>query len=61
MESRKDKAARLDRIVEKHGELSRQLPQIDPAELLRILENLLTPFGSGRRYFLRAHGDGYVV
>lgn len=61
MQQRQDKEARLDRIIARHRELAREFPEIDPSELLRILENLMTPFGAGRRYFLRPHGDGYVV
>jgi len=60
-EQQREREARLDRIVALQRRLSRELPEIDPAELLRIVENLLTPFGCGRRYFLRSHRDGYVI
>lgn len=37
------------------------LPDIDPQELFQILNSLLRPVGSGRRFFLRKRADGTYV
>jgi hypothetical protein len=37
------------------------VPDIDPADLVLILQSLLRPPGSGRRYFLRQVRPGVYV
>jgi len=38
-----------------------QLPDIDPGDLLAILEAYVRPVGSGRRFFLRPDREGRLV
>ena len=37
------------------------LPDIDPQTLVSILDGVLRPFGTGRRFFLRRRDDGGFV
>lgn len=56
-----DKAAWVEEVIREHARLKEGLPHIDPDELLNILHASLRPFGSGRRFLLRARpGGGYV-
>lgn len=51
----------LEEVMREHARLKERLPHIDPDELLNILYASLRPFGSGRRFLLRARqGGGYV-
>jgi len=49
------------RVVEVRDRLAPQLPDIDPQDLLLIVQSLLRPFGSGRRFLLREIRPGVYV
>jgi hypothetical protein len=38
-----------------------RLPEIDPDDLVLIVQSLLRPAGSGRRFILRRAGNGFVL
>jgi hypothetical protein len=47
--------------MELHALWRAELPDVDPSDLLLIIQSLLRPPGTGRRYFLRRRpGGGYV-
>ena len=48
----------LRRCLELRDGLSPRLPDIDPGDLLLLLQSLLRPIGSGRSFFLRPLGGG---
>jgi hypothetical protein len=50
---RQEPEALRERLVALHAKLAPRLPEIDPGDLLLILECLLRPVGSGRQLFLR--------
>jgi hypothetical protein len=51
----------IRRALELREQLQPQLPEIDPGDLLLIVQSLLRPMGTGRRFFLRkGAGGGYV-
>lgn len=50
-------ADEVDRV---RARLAPALPDMDPGDLLLILQSLLRPFGTGRRFFLRPQGDHLV-
>ena len=50
----------LRRCLELRDRLAPGLPDFDAGDLLLILQSLLRPIGSGRRFFLRPLGGGYV-
>jgi hypothetical protein len=48
--------------VEKlRARLGPELPDVDPGDLVLILQSVLRPFGTGRRYFLRKQPSGGYV
>ena len=49
------------RVLALRDELAPRLPGMDHGDLLLILENLLRPFPSGRRFFLREIEPGFLV
>ena len=51
-------AARVRAVRERVAPL---VPDIDPGDLLLILESLVRPFGSGRRFLLREIEPGVYV
>jgi hypothetical protein len=46
------------KVFETRDRLAPLLPDIDPGDLLLILECTLRPFGTGKRFFLRQRSDG---
>ncbi|HET6202660.1 MAG TPA: hypothetical protein VFI25_07645 [Planctomycetota bacterium] len=50
-----------DRVREARDRLSPRLPEVDPGDLLLILQSLLRPPGWERRYFLRSVRPGVYV
>ena len=46
------------KVFAERDRLAPLLPEIDPADLLLILECTLRPFGTGKRFFLRQRPDG---
>ncbi|MDB4983519.1 MAG: hypothetical protein JWM82_4271 [Myxococcales bacterium] len=51
-------AARVEREMARLGP---RLPDIDPDDLALILQSVLRPAGSGRRFILRRAGIGFVL
>jgi hypothetical protein len=51
-------ALRLEREV---ARLTPRLPDIDPDDLILIVQSILRPAGSGRRFILRRAGNGFVL
>ena len=49
------------RVVELRDRIAPRLPDIDPGDLLLILQSLARPFGSGRRFLLREIRPGVYV
>jgi hypothetical protein len=49
------------RVVALRDRIAPLLPDIDPGDLMLILESLLRPFGSGRRFLLREIRPGVYV
>jgi len=45
-------------VLEARERVAPLLPDIDPGDLLLILQSLLRPIGSGRRFFLRRLDSG---
>ncbi len=50
-----------DRVREARDRLAPRLPEIDPGDLLLILQSLLRPPGWERRFFLRSLRPGVYV
>ena len=51
-----------DRVLKRHRNLCRRLPDLDPGDILLILQQKMRPFGTGKRFFIRKHPDGgYVI
>lgn len=55
-----DPQAFADEVNRVRARLAPLLPDMDPGDLLLILQSMLRPFGTGRRFFLRRQGD-YLV
>jgi hypothetical protein len=53
-----DVEAFMEKVFATRDRLAPLLPDIDPADLLLILECTLRPFGTGKRFFLRQRSDG---
>lgn len=49
------------RVLELRDRIAALVPDIDPADLMLVLESLLRPFGSGRRFLLREVEPGVYV
>ena len=49
------------RVFRARDRVAPDLPDMDPGDLLLIVESLLRPFGSGRRFFLREIRPGVYV
>ncbi|HVK85375.1 MAG TPA: hypothetical protein VM513_14755 [Kofleriaceae bacterium] len=49
------------RVVALRDRLAPHVPDIDPGDLMLILESLLKPIGSGRRFLLREIRPGVYV
>ncbi len=49
------------RVLEIRDRVAPLVPDIDPGDLLLILQSLLRPFGSGRRFLLREVRPGVYV
>ena len=47
-------------IREARARVEPLLPDMDPQDLVLILECLLRPVGTGRVFLLRPHGDGFI-
>lgn len=55
---REDPAVLVRRVIELRDRLAPLLPDVDPGDLVLIIQSLLRPFGSGKRFLLRQFGDG---
>jgi len=53
--------AYVARVLEARDRLAPRLADIDPADLLLILQSLLRPPGWDRRFFLRSERPGVYV
>jgi hypothetical protein len=60
-ESREDPEVFAQRVEREIARLSPRLPDIDPDDLVLIVQSLLRPLGSGRRFILRPAGSGFVL
>jgi hypothetical protein len=49
------------RVLELRDRVAADVPEIDPSDLLLILNCLARPFGSGRRFLLREIRSGVYV
>jgi hypothetical protein len=49
------------RLTQQRDQLLPELADMDPGDLLLILQCLLTPVGSGRRFFLREESPEVYV
>ncbi|HEY5922252.1 MAG TPA: hypothetical protein VIV11_11305 [Kofleriaceae bacterium] len=49
------------RVLALRDRVAPLLPDMDPGDLLLILESLLRPFGSGRRFLLKEIRPGVYV
>lgn len=56
-----DAEALAARVVALRDRLAPLVPDIDPGDLMLILESLLKPIGSGRRFLLREIRPGVYV
>jgi len=48
-------------VLEARQRVAPLVPDIDPGDLLLILQSLLRPIGTGRRFFLRRRDSGGYV
>ncbi len=48
-------------MLEARQRVAPLVPDIDPGDLLLILQSLLRPIGTGRRFFLRRRDSGGYV
>jgi hypothetical protein len=51
----------VERVLAARARVAPLLPDIDPGDLVLILESLLRPAGSGKRFFLRECAPGLYV
>ena len=58
--SREDPELFAQRVEREVARLSPRLPDVDPGDLVLIVQSLLRPLGSGRRFILRRVGSGFV-
>ena len=56
-----DVEAFTSNIMKERDRLAPLLPEIDPGELVLILQSVLRPFGTGRSYFIRKTKEGRFV
>ena len=56
-----DAEALAARLVALRDRVAPRVPDMDPGDLLLILESLLRPFGTGRRFLLREIQPGVYV
>jgi hypothetical protein len=49
------------RVIALRDRIAPLVPDIDPGDLMLIVESLLRPFGSGRRFLLREIRPGVYV
>jgi hypothetical protein len=49
------------RLESEVARLAPRLPGIDPDDLILIVQSILRPLGSGRRFILRRAGTGFVL
>ena len=59
--SREDPELFAQRVEREVARLSPRLPDVDPGDLVLIVQSLLRPLGSGRRFILRPAGSGFVL
>jgi hypothetical protein len=57
---REDPELFAQRVEREVARLSPRLPDVDPGDLVLIVQSLLRPLGSGRRFILRRVGSGFV-
>jgi hypothetical protein len=50
-----------ERLEKEVARLAPRLPEIDPDDLVLIVQSVLRPLGSGRRSILRRAGRGFVL
>jgi hypothetical protein len=48
------------RLEQEVARLAPRLPDIDPDDLILIVQSVLRPLGTGRRFILRRAGNGFV-
>ncbi len=60
-ELREDVEAFVDRLYAECDRLRPLVPDVDDHDLLLILRNIMKPFGSGKRFFLRELRPGVYV
>jgi hypothetical protein len=53
--------ALVAKVCELRDRVAPLLPDLDPADLIVILQSILRPFGSGRRFLLRQIRPGVYV
>ena len=53
--------ALLERVIALRDELAPRFPDMDPGDLMLIIEMMLRPLGSGRRWFLTEIRPGVYV
>ncbi len=53
-----DAEALARRVAELRDRLAPRLPDVDPGDLVLILQSMLRPFGTGKRFLLRKRRDG---
>lgn len=58
---RDEAEALAERVVALRDRLAPLLPDLDPGDLMLIIESILRPFGSGRRFLLREIQPGVYV
>ena len=56
-----DVADLVEQVEALRLKLQPQLPDMDPGDLILILQSLLRPLGTGRRFFLRRLGKDIYV
>lgn len=49
------------KVMKERDRLAPLLPEIDPGDLVLILQSVLRPFGTGRNYFIHKTKEGRFV
>ena len=61
MKRRFDPEKFRQQVFEARDRVAPLVPEIDPGDLILILQSLLRPFGTGKRIFMRRTKDGRYV
>lgn len=51
----------VEQVLAARARVAAKLPDIDPGDLLLILQSILRPIGSGKRFFVRQIAPGRYV